>query len=147
MTAQSMRDRLRNFVREHIVHFSRFVQIGILGSGIYFLGYSCLVALGLHYLASAWVAWFIAFCAIFEFNRRFTFAYKGDVFGAFLRSLGVYASQQLIMTGMLWFGVDVLGVNAFVAFLVALPPAVLLSFFGLKLYAFASLGSTTKPSE
>lgn len=147
MTSRSMRSRLRSFVREHLVHFSRFVKVGILGSGIYFLFYSGLLALGAHYLAAAWIAWFIAFCVIFEFNRSFTFRYSGGFLGAFIRGLGVYAFQQVVMTGMLWTGVEVLGVNEFLAFLFALPPAVAVSFFGLKLFAFASFRSPAESPD
>lgn len=103
--------------------------------------------MGLHYLLASWIAWFVAFCAVFELNRRFTFQYSGGILGAFLRSLGVYALQQVVMTGMLWTGVEVLGVNEFLAFLFALPPAVAVSFFGLKLFAFASFGSPAKSPE
>lgn len=127
-------------IRGNLERFVRFGLVGVCGVALNFGIYSGLVLLGLHYILASWIGWIIAFAFAFEMNRRFVFAYKGEVLRALVKSLGVYLAQQIAMTVMLFAGVELIGLSEVAAFFFALPVAVMISFIGLKLFAFADRG-------
>lgn len=136
--ARELNDRSLKLQLGEAKRFLAFAGVGAVGVATNFGLYTLLIHVGLHYLAASWISWAIAFVLTFAINVRVVFDFRGRTGPAFMRSLVVYSGQQIAMTIMLFAGVDLLGLHETLAFVLALPPAVAISYLGLKLYAFGA---------
>lgn len=114
----------------------RFLAVGVLGTAINFAVFTASLQGGIHYVAASFLGWAIALVAGFCLNRALTFRSSGGVAGEFFRTIVVYLAQQLFMIAALVLAVDTLGIPPRTAFFLALPIAVALSFFGMRLFVF-----------
>lgn len=113
----------------------RFGLVGLFGFAVNFLIYHFSMSAGIHYLVASFFGWFISLVGVFLLNRTITFAPSGRLIDDFARTVAVYLGQQLIVAATLFVAVDLFNFDPRVAFLLALPPAVAVSFFGMKFYA------------
>lgn len=112
-----------------------FAAIGGIGVGLNFTLYIVFMRIGLHYIAASTLAWFLSFCVIFLLNRWLTFRSGNPWLSELLRTLAVYAAQQAVVLLGLYLAVAGAKLDPRMAFWFVLPPAVLVSFLGLKFFA------------
>lgn len=124
----------------------RFLAIGAFGTAVNFGVFVTALAGELHYVAASFLGWGVALVAGFCLNRTLTFRSAGGIAGEFARTLVVYFVQQIFMVAALAFAVDVLRIQPQPAFFLALPLAVAISFFGMRLFVFRGR-ATRAPTE
>jgi len=117
--------------------FIRFCAVGVSGYAVNLAVYAALLGAGLHYLAAAAVAFFVAAMSNYAWNRTWTFRASGaPVFGQGVRALVVSAlslgANQLFLFALVSAGAGHLAAQA-VAIVLATP----FSFAANKLWAFA----------
>ncbi|HKN62757.1 MAG TPA: GtrA family protein [Gaiellaceae bacterium] len=118
--------------------FVRFCAVGASGYAVNLAVYATLLALGLHYLSAAAIAFLVAAASNYLWNRTWTFrASEVPVLGQGARALLVSAlslgANQLFLYAFVVAGAGRLGAQA-VAIVLATP----FSFAANKLWAFAS---------
>jgi dolichol-phosphate mannosyltransferase len=118
--------------------FVRFCAVGASGYAVNLAVYVTLLAVGLHYLAAAAIAFLVAAASNYLWNRTWTFrASEAPVLGQGARALLVSAlslgANQLFLLALVAGGAGHLGAQA-VAIVLATP----FSFAANKLWAFAA---------
>jgi putative flippase GtrA len=122
--------------------FVRFCAVGASGYAVNLAVYATLLAVGLHYLAAAALAFLVAAASNYLWNRTWTFrASEAPVLGQGVRALVVSAlslgANQLFLFTLVAAGAGHLAAQA-VAIVLATP----FSFAANKLWAFASAPSS-----
>lgn len=120
------------------IQLVRFAGIGTLGAATNLLVYSVSLYMGIHYIAAAFAGWFLGLLVVFFLNRRFTFRGSSSMARDFIRTVGVYVGQQLLVVAGLALGVEVLRLHPMLSYFIVVPLAVVWSFLGMKLYAMRS---------
>jgi len=124
-------NNVRQFVKYGIVGFSNFV-VGYL---VYFLAFE----LDLHYMLALVIAHIISVFNSYIWNRFWTFRSKAKVPGELFKFLVVYFFGFLLNLVLLALLVEVWSVNPLLAQLFAIIIYIVVSFSGLKLWAFGSV--------
>jgi len=142
MTIQSWPEAL---FRGRSTEFLRFLLIGVSSAVLTTLVYAVLVALKFHYIIASGLAWALGVAYSFVLNKRFTFRAGGDARAQAARTVLVYILQLGVTWSGLAFLVEVLKLHPYVAYLINTIPPPLISFFGLKLFAFRE--SSQRPAS
>jgi len=116
--------------------FLRFAMVGGVGVGTNASIYAALIFTGLHYVPSSLIAWVVSATTAFMLNRIFTFKSSAAFHKSLIKSLMVYGAQQAVTLLELALLIDVMGLGPVISFVLALPLAVMVSFFGMKYFAF-----------
>jgi putative flippase GtrA len=124
--------------------FVRFCAVGASGYAVNLAVYAALLAMGLHYLAAAAIAFLVAASSNYLWNRTWTFRTSdAPVLGQGARALVVSAlslgANQLFLLTLVAAGAGPLAAQA-VAIVLATP----FSFAANKLWAFASEASSAE---
>ena len=124
--------------------FVRFCAVGVSGYAVNLTVYAALLAVGLHYLAAAAIAFLVAAVSNYLWNRTWTFrASETPVLSQGARALIVSAlslgANQLFLLSLVAAGAGHLAAQA-VAIVLATP----FSFAANKLWAFASEPSSAE---
>lgn len=133
-TAQAAKARLKGLL-EAARRFVPFAVIGAIGVGLNVTIYKTLLYFSTYYLLASTIAWILSLVVVFILNRTFTFKSKNPWLGEFNRTVAVYSVQQAFVLAALYVAVDGFSLDRRLAYWLVLPPAVLVSFFGLKLFA------------
>lgn len=125
--------------------FLRFCAVGASGYAVNLAVYAALLAAGLHYLASAAIAFLVAAASNYLWNRMWTFrASDSPVLGQGARAFAVSAlslgANQLFLVALVGAGAGHLAAQA-----VAIALATPFSFVANKLWAFAEPERTVAP--
>lgn len=87
----------------------RFGIVGIVSNAVLYVVYLLLTAAGLGPKPAMTLAYALGIGQTFVFNRRWSFAHRGNAGGALGRYVAVYAFGYLLNFAILWLAVDRLG--------------------------------------
>jgi putative flippase GtrA len=92
--------------RHALVQFSRYAIVGLVSNAVLFVLYLVLTGLGLGHKLSMTVCFIIGVTQTFLFNKNWTFSYRFDLRGSFLRYWVGYLSAYVINLIILFVFVD-----------------------------------------
>lgn len=107
---------LRRTLREMVA----FGMVGVINTLVgYAVIYTCMLALGMGAVASNVAGYAVGLCCSFVLNRRLTFRSAGSARAEVLRFLATFLVAYAVNLGVLLFCIDVVGVAAIFAQLIA----------------------------
>ena len=116
--------------------FARFGVVGVVNVIINAVVYVALVALGVHYIIASICGSTLGVLNSFVMSKFFVFRVEGDGMSQFFKTIGVYAVQFAVSWAGLIILVELVGLNPYLAYAANIVIVTVVSFFGLKLFAF-----------
>jgi putative flippase GtrA len=117
--------------------FIRFVIVGCGNTAITLVTYSIALGAGLRYLPAGALAYALGGVNGFVFNRRWTFAHRGNILPAAARYAAIQAAG-IVLNLLLLRGVVALGVPHAAAEIAAIAPVTLMTFALNRAWAFSA---------
>jgi putative flippase GtrA len=115
----------------------RFLMVGGFNTGLVYLAFKGLLAIGVHYLAAAAIGWAVGVGVSYVLNRSFTFEMthkpQAREFGAFV---GGYLLQLAVGQATYWVLIGLLGLDEDIAFLCNLVFTTAISFLFMRFVVF-----------
>ena len=118
------------------VQATRFGLVGVMNVVINAAIFSCLVYVGVHYLLSSAAGAIVGILNTFLWSKFFVFKHKGKALPQLYRTIAVYLVQIAISWAGLVILIELLKMNPYMAFATNIAAVTLVSFLGLKHFAF-----------
>jgi putative flippase GtrA len=127
-------DRVRrSFISRTFVQYS---LIGVMGVLLDFISYVLLVRTGLHPIPASFISVSIAIANNFVWNALWNFKRKDHLLRRFLNFYAVGLIGIVLTSFILLFAHDIIGLNAVLSKIIAIPPVVALQFLLNKKLSF-----------
>lgn len=125
-----------DWLRETLLQGARFGVVGVLNVTINAVVYASLVYLGAHYILASAAGTTLGILNAFVWSKFFVFNRSGRAWPQLLRTVAVY----LIQIAASWTGlvimIELVGLGPYVAYAANIVVVTLVSFLGLKHFAF-----------
>lgn len=125
------------------LEFIRFGLVGVMNTGVDFLVFTLLIALGMHYLAAQTMAYAAGTLNSYAVNKLWTFRGQGSargdrrrLGGELLRFVALNGASLLLSLALLYLLKDGLGFPALLAKLLVTVCTVVVNYAGSKLWVF-----------
>jgi putative flippase GtrA len=129
-------NNMNAWLRETMAQFARFGVVGVMNVIINAVVYVGLVWLGVHYLIASVCGSCLGVLNSFVMSKFFVFGAEGDGVKQFFKTVGVYGVQFAVSWTGLVILIEIFGLNPYAAYVANIVVVTLVSFFGLKLFAF-----------
>lgn len=123
--------------------FTRFGLVGVINVAINAVVYSGLVYAGAHYIVASAAGTTLGILNAFAWGRFYVFATRGRAVTQLLRTIAVYLFQIGVSWGGLIVMIELFGINPYAAYAANILVVTLVSFLGLKYFAFRTDDSHT----
>lgn len=121
---------------DSVTQFGRFLVVGVANTVISYMVYRVLLPLGTPYAVAAPIAFAVGAVNGYIFNRRWTFRAR-DTGRARAFYVAVQVVGALSTTLLVWFFVQVVGIDKGYAYLATIPPVTVCMFLANRLWTFA----------
>lgn len=126
---------------------ARFGVVGLMNVAINAVIYMALVYLGVHYILASAVGAIIGVLNSFVWSRLFVFKTQGKVAPQLVKTLMVYGAQIAISWAGLIVLIEFFHIDPYSAYILNVTIVTLISFLGLKYFAFSTRNKATEGGE
>jgi len=125
----------------------RFGLVGVMNVVINAAIYSCLVYVGVHYVLASAAGTMIGIINAFLWGKFFVFRRNGAALPQLYRTIAVYSIQIAISWAGLVILIELLKMNPYSAYVANIAVVTMVSFLGLKHFAFKIEQETSKETR
>ena len=127
---------MSSWLKTTFIQATRFGLVGIMNVVINAAIFSYLVYVGVHYLLASAAGAIVGILNSFLWSKFFVFKHKGKALPQLYRTIAVYSMQIAISWAGLVILIELLKINPYMAYAANIAVVTLVSFLGLKHFAF-----------
>lgn len=129
--------RLTEEKTAELVRFAKFCLVGLLNTAISYVTYAILTRLGVHYIVSSVIAFFVSTTHAFVWNRKFVFRGEGRWWLELLKTYCSYGITGLLLyNALLYLFTDILHLSPYLSPLPVLLITIPLNFLLNRFWTF-----------